>query len=200
MKRTPLAVAGLGLAIVASQAGHLVAYQLRYGDAALRIQASGAHLYFPAMVKAGLGLAAAAVLLALILVGFARLAGGRPVPADDAPPFLRLLAILFSLQLAFFVVQEVLETAITGGAAGSPGLLLLWGTAGQLPVAVVAALALRWLVVRVVPALDQLSLRVDLAWQPAPCAAAPVMYLVAVDVAVSTERLTRAFTRRGPPA
>jgi hypothetical protein len=200
VKRTPPALVGLGLALVASQAGHLVAYQLRYGEAAYRLQASGAHLYFPAIVKAGLGLAAVGMLVALALVGFARLAAGRPIRGDDAPPFVRLLAILFSLQLTFFVVQEVLESAVTGGTAGSPAVLLLWGTAGQLPVAVVGALALRWLLVRVAPALDQLSLRVDLAWRPAPFAAAPVMCLVAADAAPSTERLTHAFNRRGPPS
>ena len=200
MKRTPPALAALALGVVASQAGHLVAYQLRYGQAAHRLQGSGAHLYFPVMVKTGLGLAAVAMLLALVLVGFARLAAGRPIPADNAPPFVRLLAILFSLQLTFFVVQEMLETAVAGAAASSPGVLLLWGTAGQLPVAVVAALALRWLLVRVAPALHQLSLHVDPAWRPAPYATVPVLRPVAADVAVSTERLTRAFNRRGPPS
>ena len=48
---------GLGLAVVASQAGHLVAYQLRFGGAAQQLQSSGTHAYFPTLVKFGLGLA-----------------------------------------------------------------------------------------------------------------------------------------------
>ena len=55
--------------IVAAQAGHLLAYQLLFGSAAQQAQSSGAHAYFPTLVKTALGAAAAAGLAALFVVG-----------------------------------------------------------------------------------------------------------------------------------
>jgi hypothetical protein len=141
-KRVWLAV---GLAVIASQAGHLLAYQLRFGAAAQQIQSSGAHVYFPGLVRASLGVAAALVLTGLFVVGLARLLRGRSIRPDSTPPFLRLFAAMFTLQLAWFAGQEVVEARAAGVPAGSVADLLLWGTLGQLPVAVVAAAGLRWL-------------------------------------------------------
>ena len=200
MKRAATALLGLGLALTASQAGHLVVYQLRYGGAALRLQGSGSHAYFPALVKMGLGTTAAAALVALLAVGFARLAGGRPVRSGDAPPFMRLLAILFSVQLAAFLVQETLEAALTGAASTSPGGLLLWGALGQLLTAGLAALALRWLVVEVAPALEQLALRPDRALVPVARIVVLSVSPARAELAVFDRHLTAAFNRRGPPS
>ena len=76
MSRGRFALAGLGLGLAASQAGHLLAYELRYGSAAAQLQSAGAHAYFPAVVKTGLGAAAAVTLLGLLVVGFARASSG----------------------------------------------------------------------------------------------------------------------------
>ena len=200
MKRAPLAFLGLGLAVMASQAGHLIAYQLRYGDAALQLQSTGAHAYFPALVKMGLGVTAAATLVGALIVGFARLAPGRPVAAGNVPRFMRLLSALFAAQLAVFLAQETLEAALGGTAFASPAALLLWGAFGQMPFAALAALALRWLLVEVRPALEQLSLRPGPTWEAAPQLVVISLSLIGGEVAISDEHLTASFNRRGPPS
>src|SRR2546421_155814 len=50
----------LGVGIVGSQAGHVLAYGLRFGDTAQAIQSSGVHAYFPALAKTAVGAAALA--------------------------------------------------------------------------------------------------------------------------------------------
>jgi hypothetical protein len=139
---------GLGIAVLAAQAGHLLAYQLRFGAAAPTIQSSGAHVYFPGLVRASLGVAAALILVGIFVVGLARLLSGRFARADSAPPFLRLFAAMFTMQLAWFAGQEVIEALVAGAPVASVADLLLWGTLGQLPVAAVAAAGLRWLLAR----------------------------------------------------
>src|ERR1700716_3627333 len=49
------------LGAVAAQAGHLLTYQVLFGAAAQQVQSSGAHAYFPVLVKTFLGAAAAIV-------------------------------------------------------------------------------------------------------------------------------------------
>src|SRR5690242_11749078 len=155
MSRRRLVLGGLGLGLVASQAGHMLVYALVYGPVAAKVQSTGAHVYFPALVKTGFGLTAVFLLLALAAVGLARVLAGRRVAAAPAPGFGRLVAMLFCLQLTFFVVQESIEMAAGAPATSAPALLL-WGSLGQLPVAVLAALALRWIAVRVAPAVASL--------------------------------------------
>lgn len=192
-------VAGLlGLGIVASQAGHLLAYQLRFGTAAQQVQSAGAHAYFPALAKSVLGLAALGVLAAFLLVGLARMIGMRP-EKDSAPPYLRLLAVLFTIQLGAFAVQETAESVLTGGATSMP-LVLVWGTVGQLPVAAGAALGLRWLVARVSPALAELALQLRPAFQVVTSTTAMVAFPVATPIAPAAEAAPANFNRRGPPS
>jgi hypothetical protein len=189
---------GLALGLIASQAGHLVAYQVRYGAAAGQIQSAGAHAYFPTVVKTGLGLFAVFALLALCAIGMARLLAGRRVESSAGPSVMRVVALLFCFQLACFVVQESAEMAAGAPSASAPALLL-WGTLGQLPVAVIAALVLRWLAVRVAPAVAGMLSR------PAPAirlvfeTVALVLSPAPVAVSVQDRWLDRAFTRRGPP-
>ena len=57
-RKKALAIVGLGA--LGSQAGHLLAYQLRFGAAAQQVQSSGAHSYFPLLAKTALGVAAIA--------------------------------------------------------------------------------------------------------------------------------------------
>src|SRR4029077_20567661 len=146
-RRTVFAV--LGLALLGSQAGHLLAYQIRFGAAAQVIQSSGAHAYFPVVAKTALGAAAAALIGALLLVGLARVLSGRRIKSATEPSYVSALAILFSIQLAAFAAQEIAEATIASSSMGAAADLMLWGTLGQLPIAVVTALAFRCLSARV---------------------------------------------------
>lgn len=193
-----LAVFGLGL--LASQAGHLLAYQIRFGAAAQQIQSSGAHTYFPLVAKTALGAVAAALIAGLLLVGLARILSGRREQSVTGPSYVSLLAFLFSIQLTVFAAQEVAEGVIAHSAIGTAPQLLLWGTLGQLPIAVLAALALRWLAARVESAVGAIR-EIARASIPVPLAAP-----VGVAVYVAPDRaLLRAFvagspTKRGPPS
>ncbi len=84
-RRMVFAVLALGL--LGSQAGHLLAYQIRFGAAAQHLQSSGAHAYFPLVAKTALGAAATALIGALLLVGLARILGGRRVKSATEPPY-----------------------------------------------------------------------------------------------------------------
>lgn len=197
MSRRRLLGFGLALGLVASQAGHLVAYRVRYGAAAEQIQSAGAHAYFPTVVKTGLGLVAAFILLTLAAIGLARLLAGRRPPSAAAPSLLRVVALLFCLQLMCFVVQESLEMAAGAPAVTAPALLL-WGTVGQLPVAIVAALVLRWFAVRVAPAVAGVLAPASAAIRIAPQTVALVVCPAPITIPVE-DPLVRTFTRRGPP-
>ena len=183
--------------LAAAQAGHLAVYELRFGGAAQQIQASGAHAYFPALARTGLGLAALAALAAMLLVAAARLASGRPLQPGSAPSFWRLLSVLYTIQLACFGAQETAEALLGGAQASSAPLLLLWGAAGHLPVAMVVALALRWLLGRIEPALDALRPRIELAY--AVLASEPGLLPCADELALSVP-VSEAYYRRGPPS
>jgi hypothetical protein len=189
------AVVVAGLA--AAQAGHLAVYELRFGAAAQQVQSAGAHAYFPAVARTSLGLGALAVLGAMVILGAARLATGRRIEPGSAPSFWRLLSVLYTIQLACFAAQETAEALFGGGRAVSAPLLLLWGAAGQLPVAFVAAFAARWLLARLGPALQALRPRLAALHEilivtaaPPPCGA---------EIALSVPVLETSFTR-GPPS
>jgi hypothetical protein len=191
----------LGLGIVASQAGHLLTYQVLFGSAAQYVQSSGAHAYFPALAKTWLGASAAVLLGGLLLVGLARVLSGRPAPSASAPSYLRLLALLFTIQLAMFGVQETAESVVSGSRAGSVDVLLLTGTLGQLPVAAVASLALRWLLVRVGPALTAVRSVLTLAQQPRPMAAALISVpAIAYESVLLQPVVAGTIRQRGPPS
>ncbi len=78
-------------------------------------------------------------------------------------------------------------------------MLLLWGTVGQLPVALVAALALHWLLMRLGPAIAQLQLMLTPARQRFVYAVTVLAFSLAPRVALSGEEIARSFNRRGPP-
>ena len=200
MNRSRVPLAALALGLLGSQAGHLLTYQLRFGAAAQQFQSTGAHGYFPVVAKTALGTAAAALIAGLVLVGLARILSGRRVRSNSEPSYVSVLAILFSLQLATFAVQEITEALVAGSSVMSAADLLLWGTLGQLPVAVVAASALRWLSARVESAVGLLrdAVRVALPTQPTPQA---IAIHVAPDVALLKSRFARfLLALRGPPA
>src|SRR5260221_7933422 len=143
-RRQVLALVGVG--ILGSQAGHLLTYQLVFGSAAQHLQSSGSHAYFPLLAKTALGAIAAAVLAGMFVIGLSRVLSSRQrvaQPSDSS--FVQLVAALFTIQLACFISQEVVEGMASGTGSASAPYLLLWGTLGQLPVAAVAAMGLRWL-------------------------------------------------------
>jgi hypothetical protein len=187
------------LGAVASQAGHLLTYQLLFGAAAQQVQSSGAHAYFPALLKTALGATAVIALASLFFVGLARILRGR-MQRGDSPSFLRLLAALFTLQLVVFASQESIEAALGGGTAPIDGLLLL-GTLGQLPVAAFAAFALRFLLVEVVPALAEV--RLFLAAPRQPLGLIPVLVPLPVAKGGALLRsllVSQSIRKRGPPS
>jgi hypothetical protein len=199
MSKRTLAV--MGLALVGSQAGHMLAYQLRYGAAALQVQSTGAHAYFPILAKTGLGALAAILIGALFVIGLSKVLAGRALArAHTRPSYLGLAASLFTIQLACFVGQEMIEAAVAGAPVGSVEQLLLWGILGQLPVAAVGALALVWLATRFEAAVDEI--RAVLAVGPPWFAPA----LAAIAIAGPSERallMSRvggaSLGKRGPP-
>jgi hypothetical protein len=187
------------VALVGSQAGHLVAYGLRFGPASFQIQGAGAHSYLPPLAKTGFGFTGIALLAALLVIGAGRVAGRRRLDGATSPSLLRLLAVIFSLQLACFVMQENAEAMLGGGRLSSVATLLLWGAAGQLPVALIAALALRWLGTRFGPAFAAIRSRFTRA-RPRPAFALAVpAWPLAVDVVSGPARIAFSVSRRGPP-
>ena len=120
------------MAVPLSQLGHLLVYFMRYGPANSLQESYGAHAYFPSVAKASAGLLGLLVLVAVILVGLARLvgrrriAGQRQVPAAALP---ELVAVLLPLQLAIFIGQETIELLATGRLTSLEDVPLLWGLA-----------------------------------------------------------------------
>ena len=192
----------LAIAIAASQAGHLLAYQARFGGAALTLERSGAHAYFLPMLTWLGGAAGAAALAALLAVAWARVFGGRRLGLHAAAGWSAadLLPPLFVLQLAVYAGQETLESVAYG--VNPPALvdLLLWGALGQLPAAAAGALALAWLSTRLEGALEAVDIRLAQlrpllleAGRPAP-SRSPFS-----PAAVLAQCAPAAFVKRGPP-
>jgi len=198
-RRTLFAVLGLGL--VGSQAGHLLAYQIRFGAAAQQVQSTGAHSYFPGLAKMSLGVAAAAALAGLLLIAFARILAGHRVRASSQPSYVGLLAALFTLQLAVFAVQEIVESMIAGSMIGTAPQLLLWGTLGQLPVAAVAALALRWLSTRVEASVGAIrDVVAATVWMAPAVPAAIAVYATPHRALLMSHIAGSSLAERGPPS
>lgn len=189
----------VGFGVVLSQLGHLLIYQLQFGSKAQFAQSTGAHAYFPTLVKTSLGLGAAAVLASLLLICVARfVTGPRGRTIARGPSYLRLLGALFTIQLVFFALQETGESVSAGTAVATAPHVLLMGSIGQLPVAVLGALALKWLLVRLEPAVSEI--RVALA--SIPESISPVAVMVSVlnhrDL-VYRPVVGASLAKRGPP-
>jgi hypothetical protein len=197
MSRARLAGFVLGAGVLGAQAGHLLAYQLRFGAAAQQLESTGAHAYFPSIAKTGLGLAALAILTGGFVVAAARMVTGGRIEPGSAPAVVRLLALVYTIQLACFAGQETIEALLGGGPATSAPTLLLWGAMGQLPVAVAGSLAIRWLLVRVRPALAELRLGSAPSFLVTPVVlrARPVVSERAVAIEVRDDSYVR-----GPPS
>ncbi|HVC77928.1 MAG TPA: hypothetical protein VND96_15550 [Candidatus Micrarchaeaceae archaeon] len=197
-RRQALAVAVGG--ILGSQAGHLLTFQLLFGSAAQHLQSSGAHAYFPLLAKTALGVVASIVLAGMFVIGLARMVSGQSrVAAGYQKPFLELFAILFTIQLACFIVQEIAEAMVAGTAASAPQLLL-GGTLGQLPVAALAAIGLGWLLTHFESAVEELRAVLSTVSSPS----VPTLLTVGAGPAANGGLLLRqsagaSLSRRGPP-
>ncbi|MGH7760436.1 MAG: hypothetical protein ACREOY_03335 [Candidatus Dormibacteraceae bacterium] len=196
--RTGGALVGFG--VVLSQLGHLLVYQLQFGPASPVVESTGAHAYFPTLVKTSLGLGAAAVLASLLIICAARFVTGTPRRAiAGGPPYLRLLGALFTVQLVFFALQETIESIAAGTAVAAAPHLLLMGSVGQLPVAIVGALALKWVLVRFESAVTEIRVAFSSVRSPI----SPVA--VAVSVWRHHDLVLRpiagaSLAKRGPPS
>jgi hypothetical protein len=188
------------LALPMSQLGHLLAYWLQFGPAAVARQSTGAHAYFPALLHAG-GAALGAVLLAvLMLLGVARFMVG--LRNDRVPeggwPVWPLLLTLLGAQLAIFAGQELVEASLAALPAAPPGHLLGWGLVGQLPVALLAALGLSWISARVRRAVRGLR-RLRLLDVLPRGALLPQLRWAPATFADFLPDRTAGFVNRGPP-
>jgi hypothetical protein len=195
-----MAVCAVGL--VGSQAGHLLAFQLRFGSVAQHLQSSGAHAYFPLVAKTALGAVAAAFVAAIFVIGLARVVCGPPrTRTRAANSYIELLAALFTIQLACFIVQEVGESMAAGLAVDSAPHLLLWGTLGQLPVAALAAIAIGWLWTRFESAVDDLHAVLAVTQAPQATAAVALAAWPATDRARLLSHVAGgSLGKRGPPS
>jgi hypothetical protein len=158
------------------------------------------HAYFPVLAKTSLGLTAGILLGALLLVGISRLLAVRPgTRVAPGPSYISLLAALFTVQLTCFVIQESVESLVAGAAVASVPNLILLGSLGQLPIATVAAFALKWLSVRVESAL--ISLRQILAIEIWTHEAVAVLLAPRAPLAqlAMASACPTAFVKRGPP-
>ena len=133
-----------GLALPLAELGHLIGY-------GLRVPQDGAHAYFPNVLQAAGSLVGAGLLGALGVLVLARILAGE-VPRRKPWSFALVFCGLLFAQMGVFLVQEGLEAhALPALATVASGLL------GQQPVALLAALALRWLSARLGPALRSLA-------------------------------------------
>ena len=189
------------MAVPLSQLGHVLAYIARYGLAGSFHESYGAHAYFPSIAKASAGLVGLLLLVAVALVGLARLVGSRRVTGQrraQAAALPELVAVLVPLQLAIFIAQETIELLAAGRLTGLGDVPFLWGLAGQLPVALLAALFLRWASIAVERAIDRLRFWLDLVVPP-PTMAAPVAAATAPVVSLAGADRSMAGRKRGPP-
>jgi hypothetical protein len=194
------ALAALGVGLAGSQAGHLLTFQLVFGSAAQHLQSTGAHAYFPFLAKTALGAAAAVLLAGMFVIGLARVVSGQSrVKKGSKNSFVQLVALLFTIQLTCFISQEVAEATIAGTGVASAASLLLWGTLGQLPVAAVAAVGLRWLLTNFDSAVDELRAVLTAVRTPLIPTLVTVQPWPAPAGAFLISRLAPLRNKRGPP-
>jgi len=202
MRPPRLAALAMPVAVLAaSQAGHLLALELRQGPRAGAPAGPGVHAYVPALATLALGAGGALVLAALLVMAWARVTwagrGRLPRPARRGR-VLDLAAALFALQLAIFVVQETLEAAAGHRPLLGAADLMLWGSAGQLPVALAAALVLSWLGARFEAALVDLADAAGRALTARPAEPAVRLWLpTRRPLVVATA--SHPVSERGPP-
>ena len=171
------------LAVPFAELGHALAY-------GFRLPASGSHWYFTAVLQAS-GAALGALALAALAVMVAARLLSRPAGRRRPWSLALLFCGLLGAQLAVFFVQEAVEARSLPTAA-----TLAAGLLAQQPVALVAALLLRWLSTRLGPALEALS---GAARQPSPPRTVGLVLAPVVRAAAPVPGRRRAHLQRGPP-
>jgi hypothetical protein len=191
----------IGSGALASQAGHLLIYQLQYRSTALSVQSTGAHAYFPTIAKASLGLGAIVVLAALLVIGASQLLTVRPgTKVTSNPSYFSLLATLFTIQITCFVVQETIESLLAGTAVASPVHLILLGSVGQLPIAALAALGLKWLSVEFEAAVIAIQRSVPVEISTDRTRTVVFARTTILPQLALAEACPTAYIKRGPPS
>src|ERR1051326_3900912 len=128
-------------ALAGSQLGHAIVYVARFGGAAATVQATGAHAYYPAVAGVLSGVVGGGLLAILGLLAASRIvaASARHCMHRRTTGVLDVLPLLVAAQLFVFMGQESIEAMAAGLPVPSALELLLWGTLGQLPAALLAA-------------------------------------------------------------
>jgi hypothetical protein len=112
------------------------------------------------------------MLSALSVVGLARALNPGWTPSGRPVYFVPVVTALLAGQLLIYLVQETFELASLGTAPSAA--LLAWGVAGQAPIALLAAAAVRWLSQCFEPALRALGVEFSNAFAAAPDASEAV--------------------------
>jgi hypothetical protein len=176
--------------------GHQLAYLLRYGPSqAARVEAVGAHIYFPRLASFTTITVALALAAGLLVALGVRLTLGRR--SASTPGFGRIFFVLAAVQGGLFAIQETAEAA---SIQATPDFLIiaLLAFCAQLPVAAVAA----WLVSRLhgVLALTPEAARVILALRlPRPTRPFRLQPRTVLVTGGASGRDPRQHPRRGPP-
>jgi hypothetical protein len=202
LRRVPRAalVAAALAAIPSAQVGHYLAYWLRLGPAAVEVQARAEHAYYLSTLQVTLAVAGSAVLLVLVIGAVSRALNGLRSDEALAPRWSlpALVGFLLVAQLAVFFAQEMTEALAAGVGPPDAMSLLVFGLAGQAPVALAAGLALRILSATALGAVHRLRRGARLPRPPASLASRPPR-AAAVAVALGATSPV-ALLRRGPPS
>jgi hypothetical protein len=193
------------LAIPLTEGGHTLAYLGRYGPQGLHLESVGAHAYFPDLLRLSACVVGLVLLVSLVLLATGRVLIGRglglaPTGRQAVLPLFLTAAIV---QLDCYLVQETLETLLSGQpfTFGVLGSILLWGAVGQLPLAAALACAVSWLSVRLTAIGERL--RQDLALCAGSLGPPPALTLCRGPQLVPPATLGvaagQALRKRGPP-
>jgi hypothetical protein len=199
------------LALATSQVGHLLASELKQGPGTLGVDSSGVHRYVPTATTLALAVAGIVVLAALMVVVAARylrawqgapsLPVARRLRRGRWPAALDAAAAMFVLQLAIYVGQERIELAVAGQPSPNVATLLLWGALGQLPLALVAGVALSWLRTRFEVACAEIAAAPALLPSAlGPCLVVERAWTSPARAALMAQTAGPALAERGPPA
>jgi hypothetical protein len=157
-------------------------------------------MYFPLLAKTSFGITAVAILAGLLIISVSRLVALRPgTKLTRGPSYFRLLATLFTIQITFFVVQETIESHLAGTYTPTALYLFLIGMFGQLPIAALAAIALKWLWARLETALSALRNVVAMRAMAHGTIAAILTFPGQAYQPALAQTCPAVYVKRGPP-
>lgn len=202
--RTRILAASAALALPLSELGHVAAFAIRCRMCGAALGGTGIHAYLPNLLLMSGSLVAATLLAALLIVGAGRLLLGRRagLRPSGGVALRDLLLVMAAVQMDTYLLQETVETMASGQAVtlSLTASTLLWGAAGQLPLALLGALAIRWLSMRLRATFASLrdSWR-SLAVRPPTPAAAPIVAAPEPIGFALAQAARAALVKRGPP-